>query len=71
MNNYTVRRIPLDENEDRALRLAAEKAFRRPEQQARWLLRQVLGLSADQQLPTEHAKSSTDPICQDLVNAAL
>lgn len=46
--NYTVRRIPLDETEDRALKLAAEKAFRRPEQQARWLLRQVLGLTEDQ-----------------------
>jgi len=37
-------RYPVNEVEDRMLRIEAEKACRRPEQHARYLLRQALGI---------------------------
>jgi len=49
--NTKIIRYPLNEVEDRLLTIEAEKACRRPEQHARWLLRQALGIASDQ--PTE------------------
>jgi hypothetical protein len=57
--SYRVIRIAINEVEDQALRFEAERACRRPEQQARWLLRQVLGIDGQQMQSFEDAKNGT------------
>ncbi len=52
--NYKIIRFRVNEFEEQALRVAAEQACRRPEDQARWLLRAGLGIADDAQ-PFENA----------------
>lgn len=69
--NTKIIRYPLNEVEDRILRIEAEKACRRPEQHARWLLRQALGIASDQP-STDDQKSNAGRTRQDsLASAAL
>lgn len=71
--NQKVIRIAMNEAEERALRIEAEKACRRPEQQARWLLRQVLGLTNDPSMQvSEQTQNGIGRARQDtMTNAVL
>jgi hypothetical protein len=70
--SHKVIRFAINEVEDQALRLEAEKACRRPEQQARWLLRQVLGIADEPHMePSRNAKNDVSHTRQDSANAVL
>ncbi len=63
-------RYPLNETEDRILRMEAEKACRRPEQHARYLLRRALGLTNEQPV-SEMQNAASGSVRQDLATNSV